>query len=183
MLREFDIRDGVTSIGQHAFDGCTGLTSMTIPDNVIGTGRRVFFDCTNLGRISVPGHFSDQQILDLGLPLECIIERRELAILPPWYDLELLAHTDNFQLNRVDQAVRNLLIAFSLCMKCYPVKLPERVMNKLYDDHLRREYLPSSEISIGALPNNPDTQEIKDKVAAYKKEANLLLTHSPEQGG
>jgi len=150
---------------------------------VIGTGRRVFFDCRYLRHISVPGHFTDQQILDLGLPAECIIERRELAILPPWYDLELLAHTDNFQLNRVDQAVRNLLIAFSLCMKCYPVKLPERVMNKLYDDHLRREYLPSSEISIGALPNNPDTQEIKDKVAAYKKEANLLLTHSPEQGG
>jgi hypothetical protein len=50
-------------------------------------------------------------------------------------------------------------------------------------DQLRTVYLPSSEISIGALPHNRDSQEIKDKVAAYKKEASLLLTNSPEQGG
>ena len=55
-------------------------------------------------------------------------------------------------------------------------------MWKLYD-LMRREYLPSSEISIGALPNNPDSQERKDKTAAYKLDARLLLTHSPEQGG
>jgi len=182
-LTSMTIGNSVTSIGQYAFAYCTGLTSITIPNSVTSIGRYAFEGCTNLRHISVPGHFTDRQILDLGLPLECIIERRELAILPPRYELGWLADTNNFQLNRVDQAVRNLLIAFSLCMKCYPVKLPERVMNKLYDDHLRREYLPSSEISIGALPNNPDTQEIKDKVAAYKKEANLLLTHSPEQGG
>jgi len=114
------------------------------------------------------------------LPLECIIERRELAILPPRYELKLLADTNNFQLNRVDQAVRNLLIAFSMCMECYSVKLPERVMTKLYDDHLRREYLPSSKITIGRLLANPDSQERKDKVAAYEQEVSLLLTNSLE---
>jgi hypothetical protein len=113
------------------------------------------------------------------LPLECIIERRELAILPPRYELKLLADTNNFQLNRVDQAVRNLFIAFSMCMKHYPVKLPQPVMWKLYD-LMRREYLPSSEISIGALLANPDSQERKDKVAAYEQEVRPLLTNSLE---
>ena len=155
---------------------------MTIPDNVIGTGRRVFFDCRYLRHISVPGHFTDRQILDLGLPLECIIERRELAILPPRYKLGWLADTNDFQLNRVDQAVRNLFIAFGVCMLDYPVKLSQPVMMKLYD-LMRREYLPSSEISIGALPNDPDRQERKDKIAAYEQEAKFLLTNSAEQGG
>jgi len=176
------IGNSVTSIGWCAFYHCTGLTEITIPDSVTSIDYLSFYGCTNLRHISVPGHFTDQQILDLGLPLECMIERRELAILPPWYDLECLARTDNFQLNRVDQAVRNLLIAFSMCMECYPVKLPERVMKKLYD-LMRREYLPSSEITKDILADTPDSQERKDKVAAYEQEVSLLLTQSPEQGG
>jgi hypothetical protein len=182
-LRSITIPDCVTSIDGSAFSYCTGLTSVTIGNSVTSIGRRAFNGCTNLRRISVPAHFTDQQILDLRLPLECIIKRRELAILPPWYELKLLADTNNFQLNRVDQAVRNLLIAFSMCMECYPVKLPERVMTKLYKDHLRREYLPSSEITKARLADTPDSQERKDKVAAYEQEVSLLLTNSLEQGG
>ena len=42
------IPDGVTSIGEDAFRGCTGLTSVTIPDSVTSIGRYAFSGCTNL---------------------------------------------------------------------------------------------------------------------------------------
>ena len=48
------IRNGVTSIGDGAFKGCTGLTSVTIPDSVTSIGDSAFFDCTGLTSITIP---------------------------------------------------------------------------------------------------------------------------------
>ena len=45
---------GVTRIGNYAFHGCTGLTSMTISDSVTSIGRFAFYDCTSLCNISIP---------------------------------------------------------------------------------------------------------------------------------
>ena len=46
------IPDGVTSIGDSAFEGCTGLTSVTIPDSVTSIGRCAFEDCTGLTSVT-----------------------------------------------------------------------------------------------------------------------------------
>ena len=42
------IGDSVTSIGNYAFEGCTGLTSVTIPDSVTSIGNYAFQNCTSL---------------------------------------------------------------------------------------------------------------------------------------
>ena len=41
----------VTSIGDGAFEHCSGLTSVTIPNSVTEIGEEAFYDCSGLTRI------------------------------------------------------------------------------------------------------------------------------------
>jgi len=50
----FAIPNGVTSIGESAFSGCIGLTSVTIPNSVTNIGSFAFSDCTSLTSITIP---------------------------------------------------------------------------------------------------------------------------------
>lgn len=47
-LTSVTIPSGVTSIGERAFEGCSGLTSVTIPSSVTSIGRMAFWGCDNL---------------------------------------------------------------------------------------------------------------------------------------
>ena len=46
--------EGLTSIGDHAFLGCTGLTSVTFPEGLTNIGDRAFDNCTALVSVTVP---------------------------------------------------------------------------------------------------------------------------------
>ena len=47
------IPSGVTSIGNSAFGGCTGLTNITIPDSVTSIGSNAFSNCTDLTSVAI----------------------------------------------------------------------------------------------------------------------------------
>jgi hypothetical protein len=44
----YTIPNSVTSTGNYAFSGCTGLTSVTIPNSVASIGNYTFSGCTSL---------------------------------------------------------------------------------------------------------------------------------------
>ena len=48
------IPNSVTSIGECAFDGCKGLTSVTIPNSVTSIGAQAFRECSSLTSVTIP---------------------------------------------------------------------------------------------------------------------------------
>ena len=53
-LTSVTIPNGVTSIGPNAFEYCTGLTSVTIPNGVTLIGAHAFECCTDLTSVTIP---------------------------------------------------------------------------------------------------------------------------------
>ena len=47
-------KGSVTSVGNYAFSGCSGLTSVTIPDSVTSIGDYAFYNCTRLTSVTIP---------------------------------------------------------------------------------------------------------------------------------
>ena len=53
-LTSLTIPSGVTSIGAWAFSGCSGLTSLTIPSSVTSIGEGAFRGCSGLTSLTIP---------------------------------------------------------------------------------------------------------------------------------
>ena len=53
-VKKVVIEDGVTSIGNSAFEWCSSLSSVTIPDSVTSIGEAAFYNCSDLTSITIP---------------------------------------------------------------------------------------------------------------------------------
>lgn len=53
------IPNSVSSIGDFAFSGCTGLTSMNIPVGVTSIGQNAFLECSGLTSVTIPNSVTD----------------------------------------------------------------------------------------------------------------------------
>ena len=53
-LTSITIPSSVTSLGDHCFEWCSGLTAITIPSSVTSLGERCFIGCSGLTSITIP---------------------------------------------------------------------------------------------------------------------------------
>ena len=53
-VKKVVIEDGVTSIGNEAFAGCSSLTSITLSNNITNIGNSAFAGCSSLTSITIP---------------------------------------------------------------------------------------------------------------------------------
>ncbi len=58
-LTSVTIPNSVTKIESYAFNGCTGLTSVTIPNSVTEIGSYAFYDCTGLTSVAIPNSVTE----------------------------------------------------------------------------------------------------------------------------
>ena len=72
-IKSVEIRDGVTSIGSHAFSVCNSLMSITIPDSVTRIGNGAFAGCDDLTSITFGENSQLTSIGDNAFDLCCII--------------------------------------------------------------------------------------------------------------
>lgn len=54
LLKRLDISESVTAIGDNAFVGCTSIEAVVIPDSVETIGDNVFVGCTSIRSVKIP---------------------------------------------------------------------------------------------------------------------------------
>ncbi len=76
-LTSVTIPDGVTSIGGDAFSGCAALTSVTIPGSVTNVGQYAFDNCSSLTDIYYGGYGTDWQKLNVSIPTSATVHFKD----------------------------------------------------------------------------------------------------------
>ena len=76
-LTSVTIPDGVTSIGGDAFSGCAALTSVTIPGSVTNVGQYAFSGCSSLTDIYYGGYGTDWQKLNVSIPTSATVHFKD----------------------------------------------------------------------------------------------------------
>ena len=59
MITEIEMPEGITRIGEKAFFSCAKITGITIPESVQQIGTAAFFGCRNLQQVTIPAGMTE----------------------------------------------------------------------------------------------------------------------------
>ena len=98
-LTSVTIPESVTSIGDNAFSGCTGLTSVTIPESVTTIGNRAFSGCTGLKTVyynaaNIASFAYNYSLPFYNCPIERIVIGNNVTKIPAYFAYNLTGLTE-----------------------------------------------------------------------------------------
>ena len=188
-LASSTIPDGVTSIGNCAFQNCDDLTSVDIPNGVTNIGDYAFYDCDGLASVTIPGSVTHigNNAFQYGYNLSSLVVDAD----NPVYD-------SRGECNAIIESATNTLIvgcqssiipddvtsigdyAFSYCMGLTSIEIPNSVTNigngafySCYD--LQSVEIPNSVTTIGTRAfagcSNLQSVDIPNGVISIKEQA------------
>jgi hypothetical protein len=149
------IPDGVTSIGNYAFSGCSNLTSVAIPAGVTSIGDGVFYFCSSLTSVTIPDGVTSigRQAFDgcsnlTSVSIPDSIKMIGKDAIPP--NMKLRACTlapmsaDEEQIKMLLDAfgTRNLALPFLLDALQTNAILEKKLQNRITNKIFRGEYIP-----------------------------------------
>ena len=127
---------GLTGFEDDAFNGCSGLTSFTIPSNITSIGRRAFYNCSGLTTITIPESVTDiyNHVFSYCTGITSITVESENSVYDSRNDCNAIIKTKTNQLVRgckntviPDNVTRIGLYSFMGCTGLTSIIIPESV--------------------------------------------------------
>ncbi len=168
-LTNVAIPSSVTSIGRYSFSSCTSLISVAIPNSVTSIGHSAFSDCTGLTSVSIPDSVTS---IGDGAFLNCA-SLTFVSIPNSVTSIGILAFGNCASLTSVfipDSVTSIGVSAFAGCASLASVIIPASVTSIGYQAFLRCDSL--TQISVEAT--NPSYSSINGVL--FDKNAQVLIT-------
>ena len=108
-----------TKISNHAFEGCTSLTSISIPDGVTSIGDGAFFGCSSLTKTNYTGTIDKWTEIYFGSPFSN----------PTCYSRNLYINNQLVTKANLTTATKISNYAFSGCTSLTSINIPDSVTN------------------------------------------------------
>ncbi len=125
-IRKVVLHEGITSIGNGAFSGCTGLEEINLPDTITEIRNSSFADCISLQKIDIPAG-----VVKIGASAFYRCKSLERVILPENLSIigfsafEKCRQLDNIIIPEKVTEIRGN--AFAGCSNLHTVEIPETV--------------------------------------------------------
>ena len=125
-IKRVRIEDGVTSIGQKAFFGCSAMEEIIIPDGITIIRKQAFYGCTSLKSITLPDSVTDiaDQAFYECSQMESVVLSQNLKSVP----FECFAKCRSLGAIELPQSIESIGgSAFSDCSSIKEIIIPDKV--------------------------------------------------------